>query len=432
MGKNALTLNQNVYSSLIKINNFIGFFPDNLEENLSLLVKELDKLFAPAYASICLRKETFLRVFGEILFKGSCYYICEFPDCWIESHGLPIIVQNLSNEEGCRHHKVSSNIQAYAAIPIMEENNVVGILSLNHPQVEFFTNEVLEVLLVMANLGAISIHQWRLLTKLQREKRELEDANRAIKNLVHDLAENVEQLKNAQKQLIHSEKLAATGRLAADIAHEINNPIGIIVSRLECMLLDGEQVLPEELIADINVVANQASRISKITRSLLSFARVPVEEKNTVDLNGIMDETLSLLQNHLRKHKINVHEELCQEVAQIWGSGNQLQQVFVNLINNAMDAMPDGGNLYLRTKIIAESVQVEIEDDGSGIPTEQLDKIFDPFYTTKGKGVGTGLGLAISYGLVEEHKGKIEVVSQGGEGTRFSLIFPLFLPKPIA
>lgn len=418
-------LNQQVYRALIKINNFMGFFPNNLEDNLALLIKELDRLLAPCYADLCLRRGNFTALFGEIPFTGERYNLCQADDCWIEDHALPIIVQDLSVDEGCQHHHVPLGVQSYAGIPIMEENKVIGVLSLHHLRKEFFTHEILEVLLVMANLAAIAIHQWRLVTRLEREKNELQEANREIKELALNLAKNVEELKKTQKQLIQSEKLASTGRLAADIAHEINNPVGIIVSSVECMLLDGEHTLSEEFRNDAQVIINQAGRISKITRSLLSFARLPVEEKSKVNINEIIQETVALFSKHLLKRGISVHQDLIENIPLILGNSNQIQQVLVNLINNSSDAMQQGGNLYLRTKWQDQNLVVEIEDEGCGITVEQLDKIFDPFYTTKGKGLGTGLGLAVSYGLVEEHGGGIDVVSKEGEGTCFTVSFPV-------
>ena len=416
-------LTQQVYQVLIKINNFMGFFPNNLEANLALLIKELDKLLGPCYTDICLRPENFTTLFGEIPFTGDRYTLCQSDDCWIEDHALPIIIQDLSVDEGCKHHHVPPVVQSYAGIPIMEENKVIGVLSLHHPQKEFFTHDILEVLLVMANLAAIAIHQWRLVTRLEREKTELQEANKEIKALALNLAKNVEELKRTQKQLIQSEKLASTGRLAADIAHEINNPVGIIVSSVECMLLDGEHTLSKEFMNDAKVIINQADRISKITRSLLSFARLPVEEKNYVAINDIIQETVELFSKHLLKKEITVHQDL-KNIPLILGNNNQIQQILFNLINNASDAMGQGGKLYLRTKCQDENVIIEIEDEGCGINAEQIDEIFDPFYTTKGKGLGTGLGLAVSYGLVKEHGGEIEVLSKEGEGTCFTVSFP--------
>ncbi|GEM_PF-2577882 len=424
MNSETSQLNQQVYQMLIKINNLMGFFPNNLEANLSLLIKELDKLLAPCYTDICLRQENFTALFGEIPLSQDRYNLCQADDCWIEDHALPIIIQDLREEDGCQNHHVPPGVQSYAGIPIMEENKVIGVLSLHHPQKEFFTHEILEVLLVIANLAAIAIHQWRLVTRLESEKMELQEANGQIKALALNLAKNVEELKRTQKQLIQSEKLASTGRLAADIAHEINNPVGIIVSSVECMLLDGEQTLSKEFKNDAKVIINQADRISKITRSLLSFAHLPVEEKSNVNINQIIKETISLFSKHLSKRGISIRQDLMENIPLTLGNSNQIQQILVNLINNASDAMGQGGNLYLRTKCLDQKLMVEIEDDGCGMTAEQLDKIFDPFYTTKGKGLGTGLGLSVTYGLVEEHGGEIEVVSKEGEGTCFKVSFP--------
>lgn len=392
----------------------MGFLTGSLEENLELLSDELDKLYAPAYTTFCIREGNYQKVFNHLTQSHSRYKNCDFKDCWISAHALPIIVQDTEKDKGCSNHILPANIHAYASLPIMEEGRVLGILTLNSPTKDFFTHDILEALLVMANLAGTAIHQWILFTQLQDEKKELLQANF--------------DLKRTQNQLVQSEKLAATGRLSADIAHEINNPIGIIASRVECMLLDDrereEGKLPEPVIEDLNVIMNQANKIARITRSLLSFARLPVEEKNVYNLNDVILETENLWYKHLKKKGIELSHELRFDLCGVWGNSNQIQQVLFNLIQNCEDAMPEGGNIHIISSSDHKWVSVQVIDTGCGIQSEQLNKIFDPFYTTKAIGRGTGLGLAISYKLVEENQGIIKVESKVGEGTSVKVSFP--------
>lgn len=405
-----------VYQSLLKINNFIGFLTGSLEENLELLSDELDKLYAPAYTSFCIREGNYQKVFNSLTLRHSRYKNCYFKNCWIADHALPIIVQDTEKDKGCANHTAPANIHAYASLPIMVEGRVLGILSLNSPLKDFFTHDVLEALLVMSNLAGTAIHQWILFTQLQDEKRELLQANF--------------ELKRTQDQLIQSEKLAATGRLAADIAHEINNPIGIIASRIECILLDDKEreegKLPEPVLEDLNVIMNQANKIARTTQSLLSFSRLPVEEKDIFNLNEVILEIVGLWYKHLKKKGIELSHELRPDLCEVRGNSNQIQQVLVNLIQNSEDAMPQGGKIHIVSQNDLEWVSVQVIDSGCGIQPDQLTQIFDPFFTTKEIGRGTGLGLAISYKLVEENQGKIQVESKVGEGTCVKVSLPVF------
>lgn len=413
---NDQNFSRKVYQALLKINNFMGFLTGSLEENLELLSDELDKLYAPAYTTFCILEGNYQKVFNNLTQNHSRYKNCNFEDCWISAHALPIIVQDTEKDKGCSNHILPANIQAYASLPIMEEGRVLGVLTLNSPSKDFFTHDILEALLVMANLAGTAIHQWILFTQLQDEKKELLRANF--------------DLKRTQNQLIQSEKLAATGRLSADIAHEINNPIGIIALRVECMLLDDKErkegKLPEPVIEDLNVIMNQANKIARVTRSLLSFARLPVEEKNVFNLNDVILETKNLWYKHLKKKGIELSHELKPDLAEVKGNSNQMQQVLVNLIQNSEDAMPQGGKVHIVSDNDLEWVSVQVRDTGCGIRPDHLGRIFEPFFTTKEIGRGTGLGLAISYKLVEENQGKIQAESKVGEGTCVKVSLPVF------
>jgi signal transduction histidine kinase len=222
-----------------------------------------------------------------------------------------------------------------------------------------------------------------------------------------------------------AEKLAALGTLAAGLAHELNNPIGIISSRIELMLLEAESTgLPQEVRDDLGVLHRQAQRVARITQGLLSFARQPAGERTTVDLNHIVRETLLLAEKQIIRSGIGVATTLAPDLPEIVGDPGALQQVVLNLVTNAWEAVSPGGRITIETGVCPGDGRVGliVEDTGRGIAPELLSRIFDPFFTTKDS--GTGLGLAITDGIVREHGGTIDVESWRGKGTRFVVAFP--------
>ena len=223
-----------------------------------------------------------------------------------------------------------------------------------------------------------------------------------------------------------SEKLAALGTLSAGIAHEMNNPIGIICSRIELMLLDGESnELPTSVSDDLRVVQRQAQRVARIAQGLLSFSRQAPFEHGHVDLNALVGETLLLMEGSLDKRHIEVRRRLTPGLPPVWGDVNALQQVLVNLLTNARDAIADGGVITVETDVPPgrrDAARLIVRDNGPGIPPEISARVFDPFFTTKAG--GTGLGLSVSYGIVRDHRGTLDVESQPGGGATFIATFP--------
>jgi len=222
-----------------------------------------------------------------------------------------------------------------------------------------------------------------------------------------------------------AEKLAALGTLAAGLAHELNNPIGIISSRVELMLLDAEtRPLPPDVREDLDVLHRHAQRVSRIAHGLLSFARQAPAQPGPVDLNRVLEDALLLVEKQMAKDRITVVRELAPSLPQVWGDANALEQVVVNLLTNARDALSDGGVITVETARVAEpaGVRVAIRDTGPGMTPEVAARVFEPFFTTKPN--GTGLGLSISYGIVREHGGTVDVTSEPGKGTTFVLTFP--------
>lgn len=236
--------------------------------------------------------------------------------------------------------------------------------------------------------------------------------------ILNDLTERV----TLEGQLAQAEKLSSIGLLAAGIAHEVNTPLAVITSQAQML---AKQMPPEDARArTLEKIIKQSFRASEIVNSLLKFSRVSGSEHVELDLNKLIRETLSLVEPMLKASRISLNSQLDANVPPVYGNYGKLQQVFMNLIMNARDAMPRGGELTLATESENSTVQVEVSDSGVGIPAEQLDKIFDPFFTTKATSRGTGLGLAVTYGIMREHAGKIRVESTVGQGTSFRLEFP--------
>jgi hypothetical protein len=248
-----------------------------------------------------------------------------------------------------------------------------------------------------------------------------EEGTRAIA-FVTDISERVA----FQRAARQADKLAALGTLSAGIAHEINNPIGIITSRVEVMLLEGEGgALPAELRKDLEVILRQARRVAAITQGLLSFARQSSGVRAPVNLNRVVEEIFHLVQKDLTRGHIEVTLSLDETLPDSVADANAIGQVLLNLLTNARSAMPDGGQITIATSYqpATRSLRLTVTDTGSGIPPEILPKIFDPFFTTRSD--GTGLGLSISHGIVHDHHGILAVRSEVGKGTTFTLTFPV-------
>ncbi len=243
---------------------------------------------------------------------------------------------------------------------------------------------------------------------------------------VQSLHRAVAELEAMQAQLIHSEKLSAIGEIYAGLTHEINNPLGIILSKAEIMLYTAkEKQLSPELIRDFEMIHRHGARIAEIIRGLLAFARRSSFDLRETDLNRVIDETVSLFEKSLSSHQIQIERQLDRDLPQIVGSPIHLQQVFLNLLNNARDAMPQGGTITLRSYRNRQHLVAEVQDTGIGIADEIRQRIFEPFFTTKDVGKGSGLGLSVSYGIVKGHGGDIEVESSPGKGALFRLILPI-------
>ena len=233
-------------------------------------------------------------------------------------------------------------------------------------------------------------------------------------------------LQTTQDQLVQSEKLASLGQLAAGVAHELNNPLGTILLYSDILLKETGPDSPHR--ADLEIIVNETKRCKGIVLNLLEFARQNQVVAQPTDLNALIEQVVELERKRFEGSAVEITHQLDPNLPDIEADPGQLMQVVVNLIENGVDAMPQGGTLTLRTRNEPKGmVTLEAEDTGTGIPTENLGKLFTPFFTTKPVGIGTGLGLAIIYGIIKMHRGQINVRSEVGKGTLFTIQLPVHL-----
>ena len=241
------------------------------------------------------------------------------------------------------------------------------------------------------------------------------------------IGEDITEPKRISERILHAEKLAALGQMAAGVMHEINNPLATITASAEAIqehVQDGTE--EAELLS---MIETEVDRCKRIARDLLAFSRPPPSEKGPADIQDTVEDTLKLLQHHDRFKKIRVQREYVYDLPLVWANTERLVQVFVALALNALDAMEDDGELRVRTEVLDsldQEIGISFIDTGCGIPQAELSKIFEPFYTSKLPGKGTGLGLSICYGIIQEHGGRIEVDSTIGAGSNFRVVLPAY------
>lgn len=261
--------------------------------------------------------------------------------------------------------------------------------------------------------------------------KEEQEMARRLEKMVED---RTRELKETHSKLLHQDKMASLGKLSASVVHEINNPISGVLNLVLLMsrMMEGgtlQQKEMDQFTRYLRLMESETRRVSRIVSNLLAFSRDSRMEFGRVNLNQLIEKTLFLNANLLRLHSVKVEEILDQGLLPVVGSEDRLQQVFMNLVSNAVEAMETSGGeriLNITTKPLPEKefVSVTFTDTGVGIPQENLSKLFEPFFSTKKKGKGVGLGLSVVYGIVQEHGGSIQVQSKEGRGTSFTIELP--------
>lgn len=272
-------------------------------------------------------------------------------------------------------------------------------------------------------LGTVIVAQD--LRKIKNLIKKAAKAAEAYRNKATELEKAYKELQQLQKHLIQSEKLAYLGKLSAGIAHEINNPMTSVLAMTSFLLkkLPGDSPLVE----DLHLVVEETKRCKKIVEDLLEFSRQREPEKSLSDINEIIGGSLAIVEKQPFFHNIKIVKKFDKSLPDIMVDKNQIKQVFVNMILNAQDAMPDGGTLTVETDMVSDSKSLEIRftDTGCGIHEEDIPRLFDPFFTTKRKTKGTGLGLSVSFSIISRHGGSINVVSKLDQGSTFIIKLPL-------
>src|SRR5438270_118954 len=302
---------------------------------------------------------------------------------------------------------------AVVGVPVLTRDRIVGALSLGDDVGREFSADELQALQAFADQTALALENARLYATAQ---------------------ESLARLRETQAQLVQAAKMSALGQLVSGVAHELNNPLSVIIGYGQLLLA---RDVPATLKRPLELMVTQGDRMAKIVRNLLYFARQRPPERSAVDIRQVMEQTLSLRLNHLTLSGIAVERDFPDLLPAINGDAQQLEQVFLNLLLNAEQAILEtkpGGRIVLRARLRpdARAILAQVVDDGPGIPAEALQRVFEPFYTTKTVGMGTGLGLSVSYGIVQEHGGRLTVESRPGQ-TTFTLELPVTaLPTPRA
>lgn len=363
----------------------------------------------------------------------------------VETEGKPILLKKVphTGRQSASSSLAKYKIKSVVCVPLTAKEKIIGTIYLDTTKRDcFFKDEDLVFLEGFANLAAVAITNARAYQEIKnlnenleqlvdQRTQQLQDKHSQLENAYHEL-------KDTQMQLIRSEKMASLGHLVAGIAHEINTPLGSILSNTDMFLRSFEKLrrqlggmqLSHDIDKTIDVLDNLSQvnkmacdRISGIVKALKNFARLDEEDLKTVDLHQGLDNTLCLTA-HLNRERIKVVKDY-GAIPELRCYANQLNQVFMNLLVNSMQAIQGKGVITIQTRREGPDIVIKIKDSGCGIQQEHLEKIFDPGFTTKGVGVGTGLGLSISYKIIEEHKGRIEVKSKTGKGTEFILRLPI-------
>lgn len=329
-------------------------------------------------------------------------------------HRLPLLIHDTYDDPRWAASRTNNLIRSYLGVPINAEDKVIGILNLDSVTPGFFDQRHKDRMQAFAKQAAIAIQNARLHENVRRQ---------------------LVQLREAQARLVQSEKLAAIGQLVAGVAHELNNPLTGVILYAQLLQRRKDEAAIKK---DVQQIIMQARRASGIVRGLLDFARQRPPEQVPTQVNDVLQSTIDLLAYELRTHRVQVTMNLDTHLPLIMVDPQQLQQVFVNLLNNALQAMAevDGGTIQLtttmgRSQFLQESmkpspvVRVACKDNGPGISPELQTRIFDPFFTTKEPGKGTGLGLSVCHGIINEHKGHIWVESDPGHGATFFIELPI-------
>jgi len=329
--------------------------------------------------------------------------------------GGPVVVSDYNQWEGRLLPEQQAPFRAVAGVPLKfsnpgsEKPTIIGALMVldDRPEKEFQKDDV-DLLELLAPQVAVSIRNARLYQELQ---------------------ERIEAQRLAENRLIRSARLAAVGEMAAGVAHELNNPLTTVIGFVELILHDLSPNAPQR--DDLELVLKEAQRTRGVVRRLLDFSLPNENIQVRTDLNSLVEDTLALVQHQARAGNIEIALDLDRDLPCITVDPNQIKQVLLNLLHNAILAMPKGGIANMKTLRVQREgrnwLSVIVSDTGEGIASDNIGRIFEPFFTTRPPGSGSGLGLSVSYGIISDHSGSIEVESSLGQGSCFTIYLPFEL-----
>jgi len=413
----------------------------DLDQTLAAFARETAALIAYDRFSVALIEEDGEHFAVQFVFPesgasefapGTRHVLADLADAEALATGRPIVRRDLAASPACAVDEFLAGIamRALMIVPLVSEGKTIGSVNLASRDVNAFRPEDQERMANLAEPVAVAIQHSHLYMRVRRFAEELEG----------EVRRRTAQLRVAYDKLIQTEKLAATGQLAAGIAHEINNPLGIIKNYLRLSLDQLRRVLHENrreaLEQHLSVIDEEISRIARIVRNLLDLYHSPELTTGPIDVHEHIERVLELFTANWKKRGVEIDRHLAAFLPLLSVSPDRLRQILINLLRNAEDAIGGGGRITIRTRLEApagelenDQVVVEVEDNGCGIPRESLGRVFDPFFTTKKSGQGTGLGLSVTYGIIRSYGGTIDLDSEPGRGTRVSVRLPA-VPQP--
>ncbi len=383
----------------------------DLEEVLRLAMRGINKIIKAEAACLFLLDETTNELVLRVSLHGPRNLgplkleVGQGISGWVVKEGQALLVPDVTGEprfDSLLSEHLGIECRSVLSVPLVIRDHVIGAIELMNSMDGKFTDDDLELLGSMATTVAIAVENARLYTELSEFTRELE---------------------KSQDQLIRAEKLAATGKIAASLAHEINNPLQAIHNCLH-LVIHKSSLGQDKRLEYLSMAQEEVERLTDLVQRMLDFYRPSKETVAPVDIEALLDDVLSLAAKRLQHARVMVHRDATSPLPLVDGVSNLLKQVFLNIIINAVEAMPSGGDLYIETTRDErrQEVSISFTDAGEGIPVAELANIFDPFFTTKPK--GTGLGLSVSHGIIERHGGRIDVRSDVGKGSTFTVRLP--------
>lgn len=326
--------------------------------------------------------------------------------------------------------KVFDDLQAFLIVPLISKGRLEGLIALGQKKSgELFVQEDIELLSTVANQSVTAIDNARMYETLERMNMELE---KKVEQRTAALRQALEEKDRTQKQLIQSESLAAIGQLVAGTAHELNNPLASALSLIQTSAdtvrtCDSFSESRDEVLDDLDFSIKEIRRAAEIVKSLLGISRQTQTFVEPVHINATIDDALRVLHNQYKYLDVAIERQYAEPLPDVQGNFANLGQVFINVIKNAIQSLPEGkGKIILKTSYDQEADRVIVTcvDSGKGIPAEHLKDIFKPFFTTKTVGQGTGLGLYISHQIINRHGGSIQARSEVGQGTVITIELP--------